>query len=85
MATTTWPKLREKWGVEGKGRGTGRRSAKPTQKKEYKKPQPRPGEFHLLITEEDLAKLDDDDFRLIWVVLGRVIKNRLKRDPQAEI
>ena len=75
LGTTTWPKLKEKWEVPSKGRG-GSKTAKRT---EYKEPKPKAGEFCLLITEEDLAKLDDDDFRLIWVVLGRIIKSRLKK------
>ena len=79
MATTTWMQLKKKWGIPNKSKGAGGKpGVKPTQKAEYKEPKPKPGEFCLLITEEDLAKLEDDDFRLIWVVLGRIIKNRLK-------
>lgn len=56
----------------------------PTRVKEYKEPRPKPGEFYIVITEGDLAKLDDDDFGIQWVILGRIIKNRLKRDSQSE-
>ncbi len=86
MATTTWSRLKTKWEVPSKGRGDRKTrepkkpSGKITQKidKEYREPQPKLGEFCILITEEDLTKLDDDDFRLAWVILGRIIKNRLK-------
>ena len=78
ISSNTWQKLREKWQVPNKTRGRGSESAKTPKKSEYKEPRPGTGEFCLLITEEDLAKLDDDDFMLIWVILGRIIKNRLK-------
>lgn len=79
LSTSTWMKLKKMWGVSTKVKaaGTSPQPAKPPRAKEYKEPKPKPGEFCILITEADLAKLDDDDYRLLWVLLGKIIKNRL--------
>lgn len=77
ISSVTWAKLRELWEVPNKEKHSMyKRPKAPVKRPEYKEPRPKPGEFCLSITEEDLAKLDDDDFRLLWVVLGRIIKNR---------
>lgn len=72
LSPLTWQKLKQKWGVPNKRRGV-----KPAKSpKEYKEPRPEPGEFSILITEADLAKLDDEQFRELWLVLGKIIQNR---------
>lgn len=81
VTASTWGKLKKQWGVQNKQPGP-----KPTTSpvehptREYKEPRPEPSELCILITEEDLAKLDDDDYRLCWVILGRIIKNRLSKN-----
>lgn len=36
----------------------------------------RPSKFNIVITEEDLAKLDDEQFQQIWPLLGIITQNR---------
>ena len=75
LGSLTWQKLREKWEVPNKGKHSMYKRARVS-KKEYKEPRPQPGEFCILITEEDLAKLDDEQFRQLWLLLGKIIQNR---------
>lgn len=75
ISSGSWQKLKQKWAVPNKGKHSMYKRAK-TAKKQYKEPRPEPGEFSILITEEDLAKLDDEQFRQIWLVLGKIIQNR---------
>lgn len=75
ISSVTWGKLRELWEVPNKEKHSMyKRPA--TSRKEYKEPRPGPGEFSILITEADLAKLDDEQFRQLWLVLGKIIQNR---------
>ncbi len=76
IATTTWINLKKKWGVQNKGKATGSKPAEASKEKEYKRPQPRPGGFCFLITEEDLAKLDDEQYQEQWSLIGTMIRNR---------
>ncbi len=75
ISSLTWQKLKKKWGVPNKGKHSMyKRGEAP--RKQYKEPRPEPGEFSILITEADLAKLDDEQFRQLWLVLGKIIQNR---------
>ena len=75
ISSVTWGKLRELWEVPNKEKHSMYKRAE-TPRKQYKEPRPEPGDFCILITEEDLAKLDDEQFRQLWLVLGRIIQNR---------
>lgn len=79
---STYWKLRKIHAPELIGKARGRHAkpqvkpVKPVKKTVYKESRPESGEFSILITEEDLAKLDDEQFRQIWLVFGRIIQNR---------
>ena len=45
-------------------------------RKIYYKAGPQLGDFSMLVTGDDLAKLDDEDFGQLWLLLGQVIRNR---------
>lgn len=82
ISSGSWGKLKKLWGVPNKEKHSMyMRTKAPVKRTDSKEPRPKPGEFYIVITEEDLAKLDDDDFRLCWVILGRIIKNRLTKIP----
>jgi len=42
----------------------------------YHQPERKLGEFGFLITETDLAKLDDEQFTQQWLLIGKMIRNR---------
>ncbi len=80
VATYTWGKLKKRWGVQNKQNQPAKQPAAKTEahsRKLYKKPQLQPGELCcILVTEGDLAKLNDEQFLQQWELLGIIIRNR---------
>ena len=48
----------------------------PKTKRIYQRPIQKTGEFAMFLVEEDLISLDDEEFRQIWALLGKIIRNR---------
>lgn len=48
----------------------------PRVNREYALPEVKPNEFCLVITGDDLVRLDDEQFRRMWLLLGCIIRNR---------
>ena len=71
-------RAKDKKAVPGKKSASSREDKNILHRK-YEVPEIRPNEFFITITEADLHKLADEEYTVVWMMIGEVIRNRFVR------